>query len=166
MSILGTALAGLGISLGSKLISPVINGLGNLISGGTWRQSGSEVASQEYVSAENQKNRDENRYLQENQYTMAINDLEKNGLNPNMIFGAGGVPSATGTSNSAAAGSGRRADIQGSMNALAEMSGLINSVTNARALDHQINKKSSNVTTQRIYDSVGNLMSTLVKTVK
>lgn len=166
MSLIGTALAGLGISLGSKLISPVFNGIGNLISGGTWKQSGSEIASQDFAHNEAELAHERTMEADNTKYQRAVEDIQEAGLNPNLIYGAGGTPSSTPTSSSASAGSGSRASMQGSMNTLAEMSGLINSVTNARALDFQINKKSTNVTTQRIYDSVGQLVQTLVKTSK
>ena len=95
-------------------------------------------------------------------YQRAVQDLKESGLNPYMVYGAGGTPASTPTGSSAAAGSGARSGIQNSVNVLSQISGLMNSVTNARALDHQINRKSENQTTQSIYDSVGRLLKIIV----
>lgn len=171
MSLLGTFLGGLGLSKGigflsDSVINPVANGIGNLISGGTWRQSGSEVASQEFAASEAVKAHERSVEADATKYQRAVEDLEEAGLNPALVYGSGGVSAQGPTSSSAAAGSGRSARMQNDMNVLGEVSQLMNSVTNARALDHQINKNSKNITTQRIYNSVGELVSTLVKTVK
>lgn len=166
MSLIGAALAGLGLSLGSKLVTPAVNGVGNLISGGTWRQSGSEVASQEFNAEQAILAHERSVDADATKYQRAVADMKEAGLNPYMVYGSGGAAANGPTSSSASAGTGPRASMQGNMNTLAEVSGLINSVTNARALDHQIDKKSNNITTQRIYNSVGDLVQTLVKTVK
>lgn len=166
MSIIGTALAGLGIGAGGNLAGAVTTGLGNLISGGTWKQSGSEIATQEYNSAEAQKQRDFTAEMDNTKYQRAVKDLEEAGLNPALVYGAGGTPSSTPTASSASAGSGRSGSINSSMNTIGQVSQLINSVTSARSLDHQMDKKSTNTTTQRLYNSVGQLVQTLVKTTK
>lgn len=116
----------------------------------------------EFNAAEAQKTRDENRYLAEHQYQIAKDSIEEAGLNPNMIYGAGGTPSLASTSSSASAGSGARSAIQSNSNILGQISGLMNSVTNARALDYQMNRKSENQTTQSIYNSVGRLLKVIV----
>lgn len=152
--------------LKSSVLDPVSNGLSNLISGGTWKQSGSEIAAQNFNASEAQKTRDFEKEMSSTAYQRAVEDIEQAGLNPNMIYGSGGTPASTPTSSSAAAGSGRRAAVQGDMNVIGQVSGLLNAVTNARALDHQIDKKSTNITTQRLYNSVGELVQTLVKTTK
>lgn len=167
MALLGTVAAGLGINqaldfLSNSILDPVATGLGNLISGGTWQQDGATIKSQEFAAKEAQKTRDENRYLNENQYSMAINDLEKNGLNPNMIYGSGGTPSISGTSSTASAGSGRSARMNHNSNVIAQVSNLMDSITNARALDRTTAKKSDDRATQRIYDKVDDIMSVLV----
>lgn len=95
-------------------------------------------------------------------YQRAVKDLESAGLNPGLVYGAGGTPASTPTASSASAGSGARSGIQSSMNIISQMSGLMNAITNARALDHQINKNSENQTTQSIYDGVGKLMKIIV----
>lgn len=170
MSIIGLGLAGLGLSQAGNLLNGVTgsvgNGVGNLISGGNWRQSGSELAAQEYNSREAQKQRDFEERMSSTAYQRAVKDLEAAGLNPSLVYGAGGTPSSTPASSSASSGSGRSGHMQSSMNVLGEVSQLINSVTNARALDHKMDKKSTNITTQRLYNSVGELVQTLVKTTK
>lgn len=147
-------------------INAASNGLGNLISGGDWRQSGSEKAAQEFNAGEAQKQRDFEERMSSTAYQRAVKDIEAAGLNPALIYGAGGTPSSTPASSSASSGSGRSGHMQSAMNTLGEVSQLINSVTNARALDHKIDKKTSNITTQRLYNSVGQLVQTLVKQTK
>jgi len=164
MSLLGLGLTSLGVSLGSKLLSPVVNGIGNLISGGTWRQSGDQVAQNEFNAEQAVLAHERSIEADSTKYQRAVEDIKDAGLNPAMVYGSGGINAQGPTSSSASAGSGSRGAFQNNMNILSEVSNLMNSVTNARALDHQIDRNSKNTTTQRIYDGVGQLVSTMVKT--
>lgn len=89
----------MGIILNS--LNSVGNGLGNLISGGNWRQSGSEVASQEFNSAEAQKQRDWEEEMSSSAYQRAVADMQKAGLNPVNMFMNGASQSSTPTGSSA-----------------------------------------------------------------
>lgn len=109
-----------------------------------------------------QVQRDFEKEMSDTAYQRAVKDLESAGLNPYMVYGSGASPSSTPTASSASAGSGARSGIQNSVNVISQLSGLMNSVTNARALDYQMNKKSENQTTQSIYNSVGRLLKVIV----
>ena len=118
----------------------------------------------EFNSAEAQKQRDYETQMSNTSYQRAAEDIKAAGLNPSMLLGAGGTPAPTPTASSASAGSGARSGIQSSMNVLSGITGLLNSVTNARALDHKING-GAHVVTNQIYNNVGQLMKSIVKTI-
>ncbi len=106
MSILGTILGGLaiggGLSAGKQaIIDPVINGISNLISGGNWRQSGEQVAQNEFNAKEAVKAHERSIEARDTAIDSQVAQLEKNGINTAMYFGGGGSGAATPTSSSA-----------------------------------------------------------------
>ena len=119
----------------------------------------------QFNAQEAQKQRDYETQMANTSYQRAAEDIKAAGLNPSMLLGAGGTPAPTPTASSASAGSGARSGIQSSMNVLSGITGLMNSVTNARALDHKINGGTPHVVTNQIYNNVGKLMKSIVKTI-
>lgn len=114
MSIIGGLLAGAGIGAGLNVAGGILNsatgavgqGISNLISGGTWKQSGAQIAQNEFNASEAQKARDaviaENaldRSFQERMSNTAITrqvaDMQKAGINPAMAFAGGGANGAS-----------------------------------------------------------------------
>lgn len=100
------------------VIGSVGNGLGNLISGGTWAQSGAEIARQDwnaeqaeiarnfsaleaekarvFSASEAQKNRDYQTTMSNTSYQRAVADLKKAGLNPALLYSISGASTPSG----------------------------------------------------------------------
>ena len=76
-------------------ISSFFNGIGNLISGGTWQQSGQELKQQEYNSAEAEKNREWQEQMRNTAVDSQVQQLERNGVNVASYFAGGGSGAAT-----------------------------------------------------------------------
>lgn len=107
---IGALLAGAGLNVAGNLLGSatgaVGQGLSNLISGGTWKQSGAQIAQNEFSASEAQKARDAvaqenavNRQWQEQMSNTAITrqvaDMQKAGINPAMAFAGGGANGAS-----------------------------------------------------------------------
>lgn len=95
----------------------ILDGIGNIFSGGTWRQSGGELASQDwnayqaqlardfssleaekarlFSSVEAQKNRDFQEYMSNTAYSRAFQDMKSVGLNPYLMSSGASTPSGT-----------------------------------------------------------------------
>ena len=80
----------------------------------------------EFNAQEAQKQRDYETEMSNTGYQRAVTDLKEAGLNPYMVYGAGGTPASTPTGSSASAGSGGRAAIHGNMNLISQISLLMN----------------------------------------
>lgn len=171
MSILGTAAALGGASLIGNLLNPVTKGLGNLISGGTWKQSGQEIASQEFNAGEAQKQRDWEEQMSSTAYQRSMADLEAAGLNPAQIYGTGGAASTP--SGSAAHGS----PIANSNPLMGNFASILNSAANlmnsstrqlandrySKHLDYKERDEIQDIT-NNIYDAAGKLIAKSVGT--
>ena len=163
---LGTILALLGISAGSSLLSgpmnSVSNGVGNLVSGGTWQQSGGQIAQNEFNAQEAEKARDWQEYMRDTNYQATVADMQKAGLNPAMMYASGGNASATPSSASA---SGTSITPGESMDVLGSVGVLMNSVNTARELDYRTKRdEMPERTTEELYNKMGDLVRTVVRT--
>lgn len=149
MSIIGTAAAAAGLSAANSFISPVFGsvgqGLGNLISGGTWQQSGSQIAQQNFQKE-----------MSSTAYQRAVADMQKAGLNPALMYASGGNQAST-PSGAGASSTGRAMDVIGSV------APLINAVNGARNLD-LISKRDnmSSYNERYIYNAAGKLLNRVV----
>lgn len=110
-----------------------------------------------YNSAEAQKNRDFQKMMSDTSYQRAMQDIEKAGLNPSMLYATGGDGASTPTGSSASTTGG----LYGANNLVGQLGMLVNSVNNARAIDnmtktHQMKNERS------IYNQVGNILEKMI----
>lgn len=171
MSILGTIAGGLGLSALGNLLSPVTKGIGNLISGGTWQQSGQEIKSQEFNAQEAQKQRDWEQNMSNTAYQRSMGDLEAAGLNPNLIYGTGGAASTPG----GASAHGNMAPPGANSSLVSNLATVINSASNlmnastrqlasdrySKHLDYK-ERDEIQETTNKIYDNAGKILGHFV----
>lgn len=90
-------------------------------------------------------------------YQRAMEDMKEAGLNPAMMYASGGAGIGSTPTSATASTSAAHTN-----NLVGQIGTLMNSITNARALEMQSKKTSSNKTTQEIYNSLGELMKVVV----
>ena len=127
---LGSILSGLGIGSGlnflkTSVFDPLATGIGNLISGGTWQQSGNELAKQEW-----------SRSMRQTAYQDTVADMQEAGLNPAMFYASGGNASAT---PSSASGSSSRSGV--GMDLFGSLAQFFNSTANVMNATPSVSKK-------------------------
>ncbi len=123
----------------SSLVGAGINFAGQQIAGAQDRAHSS--ALQEDAQAEN-------RELRATQYQTAVEDIEKAGLNPAMLYGSGGAGIASTPSSAIANGGAHNAS---NMLNVAQAGEFLNAITSARALDYKMHGNIT-PTTRQIYD--------------
>lgn len=79
-----------------SVYNSVSTGIGNLVSGGSWAQSGQELAQQAFNANEAQKQRDYEERLSNTAYQRMVSDLSESGLNPYLAYNQGGASTPTG----------------------------------------------------------------------
>lgn len=90
-------------------------GFRNLVSGGTWTQSGQELAQQAYNSSEAQKQRDYATEMSNTAYQRAVKDMSSAGLNPYLAYQQGGASTPSGSSASTSYGQSNARDLGSSV---------------------------------------------------
>lgn len=110
------------------LISGIYNGLTNIASGGTWRQSGSEIATQEFNATEAQKQRDWEEKMSNTAYQRGTEDMQAAGLNPAMLYSSGANAASTpsGASGHSSASSASGTEIGSMLNGIANVARVMN----------------------------------------
>lgn len=189
MSIIAGLLGALGIGAASKVasgvIDPAMTGVGNLISGGNWKQDGNTLEQNKFNAEEAQKTRDfnqleaeKNRAFQAEQaqlqrdyqtqmsntaYQRAIKDMEAAGINPAMAYSNGASPASTpagaSASGSAASGSAASASNSHSRNTYSD---LLHGVAN---IANVMNNDKHKDTKMGFYDAMG-MINTVAKLIK
>ncbi len=94
-------------------------------------------------------------------YQRAVADMKAAGLNPAMMYSSGGAGMS-----STPSGANAQSSAGGTNTLVAQIGQLMNSITNARALEMQSKRTSNNETTQRIYNNLGELMKIVVTSSK
>lgn len=132
------------------LIGSIFNGLGNLVSGGTWKQSGQELKQQEFNASEAEKQRNFeaeqariNREYQERMSNTAVQrqvaDAKAAGINPAMMYANSSASGASTPSGSSASGTAARSSYGNSSDSF---SSTLNSASNlARTFNYDKNRK-------------------------
>lgn len=124
--------------------------ISSLIGAGTNFGAQQLTAHQDRVhsSAEAEKARDWQEEMRNTNYQASVDDIEKAGLNPAMLYGSSGA-GLSATPSSAVGSSGSH---NASMLNIAQAGELLNAITSARALDYKMHKKVT-PTTREIYNA-------------
>lgn len=122
---------------------------------------GTNRRQQEFNAQEAQKQRDWEEQMSNTAYTRAVEDMKNAGLNPAMMYASGGAGMSTTPSGASANSSGAKT---GTL--VADIGNLMNSITSAKALDIQTNKKSNIQQTQQMYNNAGKLLNFVVKSTR
>ena len=140
----------------ASLIGAGIGATGNMITNGIniWENH----KNRKFNAAEAQKQRDWETEMSNTAYQRAVKDMKEAGLNPAMMYGSGGAGMASTPSGASASSQPARIN-----SLVADIGNLMNSITNAKALDIQRNKKSNIETTQQMYNNAGELLNFVVK---
>ena len=137
------------------IIGSVFNGIGNLISGGTWSQSGSQVAQQKFNAKEAQKQRDFEERMSNTAIQRQVADAKAAGINPAMMF-------ANSSASGASTPNGSSAHSASSSAAGDSLSSVLNSASNlARAFNHD--KEPSNNLSLKDVATTAAKIATLIK---
>lgn len=120
--------------------------IGNWINDITGQSQAAEINSAEAALQRNYE-----KYMSDTQYQRAVEDMEKAGLNPAMLYGNGSPAPATSGASASSSGAGA--------GAISAISSIFNSASNLiNANDDTKNKK----TQQTIYNSAGNAIKKIV----
>lgn len=121
----------------------------------------SKVNDREFNMDEAQKQRDWEEKMSNSAYQRAVADMKAAGLNPAMMYASGGAGmSSTPSGANAQSGAGNTNTL------VAQIGQLMDSITNARALEMKSKRTSNNETTQRIYNNLEELMKMVVTSSK
>lgn len=144
------------IGLGAAALIGGLGLLGNGISTGInlWENK----KNRKFSATEAEKQRSWEEEMSSTAYTRAVQDMKNAGLNPAMMYSSGGAGMS-----STPSGANASAPVSRTNSLVADIGNLMNSITNAKALDIQRNKKSNIETTQRMYNDAGELLNFVVK---
>ena len=180
---LGGLLAGAGLGALGKMVGSVVGGvssavgtgISNLVSGGSWRRSGAQIAADNYNANEAQKARDAvsqenllNREWQEQMSNTAISrqvaDMKNAGINPAMAFAGGGANGASTPSGAASApGSTAHSVASGGGNFGSGFAGDMNSISNfINTVAKNTGRIPGRHTEQQMFNSAGKLIKKIV----
>ncbi|QXN75149.1 DNA pilot protein [Microvirus mar32] len=146
----------------SGIIQGTLNGLQNLVSGGTWQQSGSEIASQKFAANQAQIQRDWEERMSNTAYQRAVADMKAAGINPAMLYQSGGQGAST--PSGASAGSVSATRNGQAMDLIGQTANLVNSITNARRVDEMTKQNEMKANdASRLYKTTANIAQMLAK---
>lgn len=111
-----------------------------------------------FNASEAQKQRDFEKMMSDTSYQRAVEDMEKAGLNPAMLYQSGGNGAGTPSGASADATSGRAMELIG------QTANLVNSITNARKVDSITNSNEiSKQAAQNSYEGASDMIVELAQ---
>lgn len=134
-------------------LQSALNGVGNF-----WNSISGANSQNQFNAGQAQIERDWQEYMRGSNYQAVVDDMKKAGLNPAMFYQSGGAGIDTPSAPAARASQGS------GILALGQLAQVVNSVTNARALDARTHQNEiSGKTASNIYKETAKIASMLAK---
>lgn len=138
-------------------IGSAVSGAGGSILNGAV-QLGNTALQNYYNATEAKKQRDWEEKMSNTAYQRAVEDMQKAGINPAMLYQSGGQGASTPTGASAKS-------VGSHMDILGGVAEFINSITNARKVDAMTKKDEiSKTTVKNMYYEAGKIVRTITET--